>query len=230
MTKRGTRILVLDDEISIRRFLRISLESHDYQVLEAKTGAEGVEMAAMQRPELIVLDLGLPDMGGIDVLKKIREWSAVPVIVLTVRDAESDKVSALDAGADDYLTKPFSVPELLARIRVALRHAHPEEETPIFRSGPLEIDRSARIVRVDGEEIRLTATEYEILRLLVKYAGKVVTHSQILKEVWGPESLEHTHYLRVYVGQLRKKLRPTPNSTELIMTEPSVGYRLVMSE
>ncbi len=223
------KILVIDDEASIRKFLRVSLEANQYEVLEAGTAREGVSAANTLRPELIILDLGLPDMRGLDVIKIIREWSKLPIIVLTVQDAEEEKISALDSGADDYLTKPFSVPELLARIRVALRHSRPEEQTPLFQSGPFEIDRAGRIVRVDGHVIKLTATEYEILRVLVQHAGRVVTHRMLLKEVWGPNSVEHTQYLRVYLGQIRKKLHVSDKVPELIATEPGVGYRFIQS-
>jgi two-component system KDP operon response regulator KdpE len=185
-------------------------------------------MAATSRPEVIILDLGLPDVDGLAVLKRLREWSQVPVIVLTVKDAETDKVALLDAGADDYVTKPFSVPELLARIRVALRRRLPQDAKPLFTSGPLEVDMASRTVRVLGESVRLTATEYEILCLLIRHAGKVVTQRQILKEIWGPHAVEQTQYLRVYIGQLRKKIETDPSRPRLILTEPAVGYRLAI--
>ena len=186
--------------------------------------------AAAQRPELIVLDLGLPDMDGAVFLKRLREWSTIPVIVLTVKDSETDKVALLDAGADDYLTKPFGVPELLARIRVSLRHSLQETSEPIFRSGDLEVDLTDRTVKMRGEPIRLTATEYELLRILVRHAGKVVTQRQLLKEVWGPHAVEESQYLRVFIGQLRKKLERQPAQPELIQTEAGVGYRLKTPE
>jgi two-component system KDP operon response regulator KdpE len=220
------RILIIDDETAIRRFLRISLEAEGCTVLEASSGEHGLALAASGRPELIILDLGLPDLDGLTVLKRLREWSTVPVIILTVEDSETEKVELLDAEADDYVTKPFGIPELLARIRVALRHKHPLEENAVFRSGRLEIDFSARTVRVDGKTVKLTSTEYEILRLLARYAGKMVTQHQLLKEIWGPHSVEQTQYLRVYIGQLRKKLEKDPSRPELILTEPGVGYRL----
>jgi len=223
------KILVIDDEAAIRKFLRVSLEAEGYSIVEAVSGKEGLVQAAGARPDVVIMDLGLSDMEGLEVLRRIREWSSVPVLVLTVRDAEQDKVQLLDAGADDYLTKPFSVPELLARLRVAERHYYSKEETgSVFHSGPLEIDFAARIVKVKGQEVRLTATEYGILRLLARNAGKVVTHRQILKEIWGPNSVEHTQYLRVYVGHLRKKLESDVSGPELLLTEPGVGYRLKM--
>lgn len=220
------RILVIDDEAAIRRLLKIVLEADRHTFLEASSGQEGLVVAATNRPDLIVLDLGLPDLDGLAVLKRLREWSTVPVIVLTVRDSETDKVALLDAGADDYLTKPFSTSEFQARIRVAIRHRQPAPGEPIFRSGELEVDLSDREVRIRGKAVKLTATEYEILRILVLHAGKVVTQRQLLREVWGPNALEQTHYLRVYVGQLRKKLESDTSQPRLIVTEPGIGYRL----
>jgi len=224
----GARILVIDDETAIRRLLKISLTAEGYTLLETSEGQEGLVIASTQRPDLIILDLGLPDIDGLTVLKRLREWSTTPVIVLTVQDCDIDKVALLDAGADDYLTKPFSVPELSARIRVALRHTQPSEMQAVFQSGHLEIDLSARAVSVSGKPVKLTATEYEILRLLVRYAGKVVTQGHLLKEIWGPHASEQTQYLRVYIGQLRKKLERNPSRPELILTEPGVGYRLIV--
>ncbi len=223
----AAKILVVDDEAAIRKFLRVSLEAQGFKVVEAVSGKEGLTQAVASRPDLIILDLGLPDIEGFEVLGSLREWSKVPVIVLTVRDDEEDKVRALDGGADDYLTKPFSVPELLARIRVAERHRLPASESPLFQSGDLEVDLSSRSVKVRGKEVRLTATEWEILRLLVEHAGKAVTHRQILKQVWGPNAVEHTQYLRVYVGHLRKKLEQATDQA-FIRTEPGVGYRLLL--
>ena len=220
------KILVIDDEAAIRRFLKISLEADGFAYLEAGNGHEGLALAASHRPDLIVLDLGLPDLDGLTILKRIREWSGVPVIILTVKDAERDKVSLLDAGADDYLTKPFSVPELIARIRVALRHAQPQDADAVFRSGTLEIDLTKRTVTRDGALVKLTATEYALLRLLVKSPGRVLTQTQLLREVWGPGSIEQTQYLRVFIGHLRKKLEVDPSRPRLILTEPGVGYRL----
>jgi two-component system KDP operon response regulator KdpE len=219
--------LIIDDEVQIRRLLRITLEANGYRVFEGATGQEGINEAAQRRPDIIVLDLGLPDMDGIEVLKRLREWSKVPVLVLSVRDREEDKISALDNGADDYVTKPFSTGELLARLRVAERHAQPVTESTVYHSGELEVDLTSRVVKVHGKEVRLTATEYSLLRLFVQHAGKVLTHRQILKEVWGPNYVEQTHYLRVYLGHLREKLENDPAKPELLVTEPGVGYRLM---
>ena len=228
MTK--PKILIIDDEASISKFVRHSLEANGYHVVEAATGNEGIQRMIEQRPDLVILDYGLPDIQGIEVLQKIREWSKTPVIFLTVRDTDEDKVIALDTGADDYLTKPFSVPELLARIRVALRHASSPEGVPVFKSGPIEVDRSAHLVRVNGKEVKLTATEYSLLSVLVAHAGKVVPHRIVLNEVWGPNSVEHNHYLRVYFGQIRKKFDAVlPGVGDLIVTESGVGYRLKIS-
>lgn len=220
-------VLVIDDEAQIRRLLRVSLEAHDYQVVEAATGQEGILEAAQRRPEVVVLDLGLPDMDGVAVLKRIREWSRVPVVVLSVKDREEDKIAALDHGADDYVTKPFSAGELLARLRVAQRHAQPAQEMTVFRSGPLEIDLTGRVVKFQGAEVRLTATEYALLRLFARHAGRVLTHQQLLREVWGPNATEQTQYLRVYMAHLREKLEVDPSQPELFITEPGVGYRLM---
>ncbi len=220
------KILVIDDEPAIRKLLRVCLESDRYRVGEAATAADGLREAVSFKPEVIILDLGLPDMNGDELIRRLREWSAIPIIVLTVRDSDADKVAVLDAGADDYLTKPFSTAELLARVRVALRHAHPGEESAVFVSGPLRIDYAARVVTLDGEEVHLTATEYSLLRLLARHAGRVVTHTQILREVWGPTAVEQRQYLRVYFGQLRKKLSSRTLQEDLIATEPGVGYRL----
>lgn len=221
-----TRILVIDDEPAIRKLLRVCLESNGCQVGEAATANDGLREAVAFKPEVIILDLGLPDMEGDEFIRRIREWSATPIIVLTVRDSDADKVKVLDAGADDYLTKPFSAAELLARVRVALRHSHPGEESAVFVSGPLKIDFAARLVSVDDQEVHLTATEYSLLRLLARHAGKVVTHTQILREVWGPTAIEQRQYLRVYFGQLRKKLSSKALREDLIATEPGIGYRL----
>lgn len=222
------KILVIDDEASIRKLLRVTLEAHAYHVDEASLGREGLTMAATLRPDLILLDLGLPDINGLKVLEEIRSWSKVPVIVLTVQDAEHDKVTALDGGADDYITKPFSVPELLVRMRVALRHAITAfSEKAEITSGPLKVDLPGHTVTVEGEMVKLTATEFNILKVLIKHKGKVVTHRMLLNEVWGPQSVEHTHYLRVYVGALRKKLKLRESTPEVISTEAGVGYRLL---
>jgi two-component system KDP operon response regulator KdpE len=219
-------VLIIDDEVQIRRLLRVTLEAGGYRVLEAASGEEGLAEAAQRNPDVIILDLGLPGMDGLSVLKRLREWSRAPVLVLSVQEGESDKVSALDNGADDYMTKPFSTAELLARLRVVQRHAQPEADNAVFRSGPLEMDLAARRVLVKGREIKMTPTEYSFLRLLARHAGKVVTHRQILKEVWGPAYGEQTHYLRVYVAHLRDKIEADPTRPELLLTEPGVGYRL----
>lgn len=227
--KEGLRkVLVIDDEASIRKLLRISLEANGYHVIEAVNGHEGLVETASQRPDLLLLDLGLPDMTGLSVLSEIRSWSQVPVIVLTVQDSDQDKISALDGGADDYVTKPFSVPELLVRMRVALRHAGPtSQEKSELVSGPVRVDVPGHTVTVAGELVKLTVTEFNILKVLIKNKGKVVTHRMLLNEVWGPNSVEHTHYLRVYVGGLRKKLHVREDLPEIIATEAGVGYRLL---
>lgn len=222
-----TCILIIDDEIQIRRFLKITLEANNYHVEEADSGKSGIIQAAMAKPELIILDLGLPDMDGLDVVRQIREWSKVPVIVLTVRNDESDKITLLDAGADDYLTKPFSTGELTARIKVALRHAVHETDSPVFINGSLTVDLSNRIVTLNREIIKLTATEYSLLKLFVLHAGKVLTHRQILKEIWGPSFVEDSQYLRVYMAALRKKLEENPTEPKIFLTESGVGYRMV---
>jgi two-component system KDP operon response regulator KdpE len=219
--------LVIDDELQMRRLLRVCLEANGYRVLEAATGKDGIAQAAQHPPDVVLLDLGLPDMEGVAVLKRLREWSQVPVVVLSVRDREEDKIAALDNGADDYVTKPFSSGELLARLRVAQRHAAPLSETTVFRCGQLEVDLAARVVKLKAKEVKLTATEYSLLRLFVQHAGKVLTHRQILREVWGPNYVEQTHYLRVYLAHLREKLELNPAQPELLITEPGVGYRLV---
>ena len=217
--------LVIDDEVQIRRLLRVVLESENYQVLEAETGQQGLMEIAGRRPDVILLDLGLPDLQGLEVLKRLREWSEAPVIVLTVRDDVQEKVGALDAGADDYVTKPFSTPELLARLRAAQRKTRPEEEISVFKSGDLVVDLTARMVTRAGREIKLTATEYALLRLFVKHPGRVLTHRYILREIWGPKSEEHRQYLRVYVTHLRQKIEPDPARPSLISTQSGIGYR-----
>jgi two-component system KDP operon response regulator KdpE len=224
----GPVVLVVDDEIQIRRFLRVSLTASGYVVHEAATGQAGLNEAALVRPDVMILDLGLPDMDGLAVLRRLREWSSVPVIVLSVRDADSDKIALLDAGADDYLIKPFSIGELLARLRVAQRHTQPTPEMTTFRAGRLEVDLTRRLVTVNNQPVKLTATEYALLRLLIQHAGKVLTHRQLLREVWGPNYEEETQYLRVYVAQLRHKLEIDPANPSLLITEPGVGYRLVV--
>jgi two-component system KDP operon response regulator KdpE len=219
--------LVIDDEPQIRRLLRVTLEANGYRVCDAATGNDGVVQAAQRRPEVILLDLGLPDLDGLAVLKRIREWSRVPIIILSVRDQEEEKVAALDAGADDYVTKPFNSAELLARLRAALRHGQPQGTDSIFHAANLEVDLAQRQVRKGGVEVKLTPIEYALLRLLVTHAGKVLTHRQLLTEVWGEKAVGQSHYLRVHVAHLREKLEADPAVPELILTEPAVGYRLV---
>jgi two-component system KDP operon response regulator KdpE len=218
--------LLIEDEVEMRRFLRAALQSHEYQLVEATTAREGLAQAAGRNPDVILLDLGLPDGDGIDLTRRIREWSKVPIIVLSARGREEDKVAALDAGADDYLTKPFGVGELLARLRVALRHSAPVVGEAVFILGGLVVDFEHRRVSVDDKDVHLTPTEYKLLGTLIKYAGKVLTHRQLLKEVWGPNAVEHTHYLRVYMTQLRHKLEEDPARPRYLLTEPGVGYRL----
>jgi two-component system KDP operon response regulator KdpE len=226
-TPHPQNILIIDDEVQIRRLLRVTLEAHGYHIFEAVCGKDGLAEAAQCRPDAIILDLGLPDMDGVTVLQRLREWTKVPVLVLSVRDSEEDKVLALDRGADDFINKPFSTAELLARLRVAQRHAQPIPDNAVFQSGPLEVDLASRLVLVRGKEVKMTPTEYSLLRLLVRNAGKVVTHRQILKEVWGPNYGDQTHYLRVYIAHLREKIETVPGRPELLITEPGIGYRLL---
>ena len=227
MNTQSIRILVVDDEPQIRRFLRATLTAHNYRVVEAATAREAIVSATSELPAVIILDLGLPDQDGAEVISSIREWSNVPIIVLSVRGREADKIDALDRGADDFVTKPFSTGELLARIRAALRHQlQSTVEQPLYKSGGLSVDLARRLVSVDGEDIRLTPKEYDILRLLVIHAGKVLTHQYLLKEVWGPTFTGQTHYARVYVGTLRQKIESNPAQPRYIITEPGVGYRL----
>ena len=219
--------LVIDDEPQIRRLLRVTLEANGYRVFDAVNGQDGVAQAAQRRPDIVLLDLGLPDLEGVEVLQRLREWSRVPVVILSVRDREDDKVAALDAGADDYVTKPFNSAELLARLRAALRHAQPQGADAIVSAGNLEVDLSKRVVRKSGQEVKLTPTEYSLLRLLVTHAGKVLTHRQLLTEVWGDKAVAQTHYLRVHIAHLREKVEDEPSQPKLIITEPAIGYRLV---
>ncbi len=222
------KLLVIDDEAPIRKFLRASFPDNLYEVFEATSGKEGVQFTATFNPDLILLDLGLPDIDGIEVTKQIREWSKVPIIVLSARGQEQDKIKALDHGADDYVTKPFSVGELMARIRAALRNASrsKNENTPAsFDSGEINIDFVKRYVNVRGEEVHLTPMEYSLLTLLVRHAGKVLTHHQLLSEVWGPAYSHQNHYLRVFMGQLRHKIEKDPAQPKYLKTEPGVGYR-----
>jgi two-component system KDP operon response regulator KdpE len=228
MSESAPVIVAIEDDPQIRRFLRTGLESHGFQVHEAETGGQGIAEAARRRPDLVILDLGLPDMDGVEVVKKVREWSALPVIVLSARAIETDKVAALDAGADDYLTKPFGMGELLARIRVALRHAQgsAQENSGVFAVAGLKVDLAHRRIQVDGREVHLTPIEYRLLAALVKHAGKVLTHRQLLKDVWGPAYVERSHYLRVHMAALRHKLEADPARPRFLLTEAGVGYRL----
>lgn len=222
----GPRLLVVDDDRSIRRFLHTSLSAHGYAIAEAADGQSALTTVISFRPDVIVLDLGLPDVDGIDVIRRLREWSQIPIIVLTVREHEADKIAALDAGADDYLTKPFGVGELMARLRVAVRRMVNSVDEPIFRTGDLAVDMAQRTVTVAGEDVRLTPTEYDLLRLLSTYAGKVLTHHQLLRQVWGPGYEHEVHLLRVNISNLRRKLEADPARPRYLLTEPGVGYRL----
>lgn len=221
-------VLVVEDEPQMLRFLRTTLASQGFQVVEAMTGKEGIEAVAFRNPEVILLDLMLPDMDGLDVIRTVREWSRTPIVVISARGREDDKISALDLGADDYLTKPFGTGELFARIRVSLRHAvkAASDEQAVFTAGDLRVDMAKRQVTVRGGEIHLTKREYRLLTTLIKHAGRVVTHRQLLQEVWGPGYETELPYLRVYMGQLRRKLEPDPARPCLLLTEPGVGYRL----
>jgi two-component system KDP operon response regulator KdpE len=222
-------VLVIEDEAPIRRFLRATLTLHGYKLVEAATAQDGLVQATTCQPDVVLLDLGLPDLDGLEVMRRLREWSTVPIIVLSARGQESDKVTALDTGADDYLTKPFSVGELLARMRVALRHAtrtSQESGEPLFHIDALRVDLARRQVYLAEQQVHLTPIEYKLLTTLIRYAGKVVTHRQLLQEVWGPGHTEETHYLRVYMGQLRHKLEADPARPRYLLTEPGVGYRL----
>jgi two-component system KDP operon response regulator KdpE len=220
------RVLVVDDERPIRRFLHVSLSAHGHKVFEAETGEEGLASAAANRPDVIILDIGLPDLDGLEVTRQLREWTQTPIIVLSVRDREEVKVAALDAGADDYLTKPFSTGELLARIRVAVRHAARPADEPVITTGDLIVDVAHRLVTVTGREISLTPIEYMLLKTLALYAGKVLIHRQLLREVWGPGYDQDTNLLRVNISKLRHKIESDPARPRYIITEPGVGYRL----
>ena len=222
----GPRILIIDDETQIRRFLRVALTSHGYVVKDVGTGQEGLDEIAMFAPDLVILDLGLPDLDGLEVVRLLREWSKVPVIILSVKEQETDKISALDLGADDYVTKPFAMGELLARIRAAMRHTVGKEQ-PVMQFEDLSIDLVHRRITVDDQEIKLTQTEYEIVKNLAINAGKVLTHRSLLRTVWGPSYEKEVQYLRVYIGQIRRKLEHDPSRPRHIMTEPGVGYRLL---
>jgi two-component system KDP operon response regulator KdpE len=227
----GRLVLVVDDEPQVLRFLRASLGAHGYRLVEATTGEQALVEAATRAPDLVLLDLGLPDLDGVEVARRLREWSAVPIVVLSARGQESDKILALDAGADDYLTKPFGTGELLARMRVALRHADRVAAgvgESAVETGDLRVDLAARRVLVRGEEVRLTRTEFNLLAALAKHAGKVLTHRQLLQEVWGPGATGQSHYLRVYMGQLRHKIEEDAARPRYLLTETGVGYRLAL--
>lgn len=227
MTEKGLRVLVIDDEPQIRKLLKVSLGAYGYDLDEAANGQDGINRAAIFKPDLIIVDLGLPDMDGKDVIRQIREWSHSPVIILTARDQEQEKIEALDAGADDYVTKPFGMGELMARMRVCLRRSATTESQPVINCGGLTVDLLLRRVTVDGHEIKLTPTEYEIIKVMAQHAGRVLTHKQLLKAVWGNSYSEDTHYIRVYIGQLRRKIEADPTQPHYIITESGVGYRLM---
>lgn len=226
MGENGLSVLVVDDERSIRRFLSKVLAAHEYEVITARNGEEAITRAATMNPDLVILDLGLPDISGVAVASRLREWSDVPIVVLSVKEREADKVRALDAGADDYLTKPFGVHELLARLRAVMRRISEGEQDPVFRSGDLVVDVSRRIVELEGEEVQLTPTEYDLLTLLVRHAGKVITRGDLLRKIWGPGYQNDYHLLRVNISNLRSKIEPEPAHPRYILTEPGVGYRL----
>ena len=225
------KILIVDDEAPIRKFLSISLGAHGYTLLEAESGKQAIELVALKKPDMIVLDLGLPDMDGKSVIRQIREWSKIPILVLSVRSDEEEKVEALDAGANDYVTKPFGIAELMARLRAMTRIHNLETgktEEAIFTQGALKVDYAARTVELNGEAIKLTRKEYDLLRLFTRNAGKVLTHDFLLREVWGPAQADQAQYLRVHIGNLRQKLRDDPANPSFILTEPGVGYRFVL--
>lgn len=227
----AARVLVVDDEPQILRFLRPSLGAAGYDVMVASTGAEALRLSATQSPSVIVLDLGLPDMDGKEVLRQLRQWSKTPVVVLSARDREAEKIAALDLGADDYVNKPFGIGELMARLRTAVRHAAQQAgERLKFSAGKLVVDIATREVAIDGDPVKLTPKEFDLLALLVRNAGRVVTHRQLLTSVWGPAHADDLHYLRVFVGQLRQKLEPVPSAPRVIVTEPGIGYRLEPDE
>jgi two-component system KDP operon response regulator KdpE len=227
MRESGLKVLVIDDEQAIRRFLRVALTSQGHKVIEAETAGTGISAVTNERPDLIILDLGLPDLDGIEVVRRLREWSTTPIIVLSVRGHEDDKIAALDAGADDYITKPFATGELAARMRVALRHAAPQPTEPIFRTGELTVDLARRVVLAAGQEIDLTPVEYGLLKALIGHAGKVLTHGHLLAQVWGPGYQNQRHLLQVNISNLRRKLEVDPTRPRYIVTEPGVGYRLI---
>jgi two-component system KDP operon response regulator KdpE len=221
-------VVLIEDDREIRHWLRVVLEAEGYRLFFAENGEQGLTETAARQPDLVLLDLGLPDLDGVDVIRRIREWSKVPILVISARGQEQDKVDALDAGADDYVSKPFGTKELLARMRVALRHAALQDgaESAVYESGKLRVDLAARLVYLDGNEVHLTPNEYKLLAALVRHAGKVLTHRHLLKEVWGPNFVEHTNYLRVHMSQLRRKIETEPARPRYILTESGVGYRL----
>ena len=229
MTSRR-RVLLVDDEAAIKRFLKPVLEANDYEMSNAGTVADGIKRIAAESPDIVLLDLGLPDGDGKDVIRRTREWSDVPIIVLSAREREAEKINSLDLGADDYVNKPFAAGELMARMRTALRHRMQRQaEVPVLHVGDLEVDSVRRRVLREGKELKLTPKEFELLSFLARHAGRVVTHKQILAAVWGPAHTEDTQYLRVYVGQLRQKIEATPDDPKIILTEPGIGYRIAES-
>lgn len=233
MTEPKHRILIIEDDPPLRRFLRVTLETQAYQIVEASNATDGLRIAASEQPDLIVLDLGLPDLDGLEVIKRLRAWTTIPVIVVSARGKEREKVVALDSGADDYLTKPFGVGELLARVRVAIRRVATVSDgtgDSVFTVNALRVDMAAHQVSVDGKMIHLTPNEFRLLTVLVKQAGKVVTHKQLLHEVWGPDATNESHYLRVYMNQLRQKLEADPLQPKYLLTEVGVGYRMTASD
>jgi two-component system KDP operon response regulator KdpE len=227
LSERATA-LILDDESQIRKLLRIVLEQDQYRVLESENGKQGLSDIALRRPDVVLLDLGLPDMDGLAVLERLREWSHVPVLILSVRDGPEDKVAALDAGADDYVTKPFEALELLARLRAIQRRSHSTADEPFFHAGNLTIDFTSHAVTLKGEEVKLTPTEYALLKVLAQHAGRIVSHKQLLREVWGPNAEEQSQYLRVYMTHLRKKIDSSEGGEKLLRTESGIGYRFVL--
>ena len=231
MSENRPIILIVEDDPPIRRFLHVSLSSHNYEVIDAETGKDGLMQAMQHPPEVVILDLGLPDIDGVEVIRQLREWSSMPIIVVSARGQEKDKVAALDAGADDYLTKPFSIGELLARLRVAMRHSamikDDSQATSQFVIGDLKVDLALRRVFVGDNEIHLTPLEYRLLTILVQHAGKVLTHQFLLKEIWGPSDVDQTHYLRIFMANLRRKIERDPAQPRYLLTEQGVGYRLI---
>jgi two-component system, OmpR family, KDP operon response regulator KdpE len=225
-----SKVLVIEDEAPLRRALRIFLEAHDYGVVLAASGREGLDLAAREHPDVVILDLGLPDMDGVGVAIALRGWSTVPIVVLSARDTEPVKVAALDAGADDYVTKPFAMNEFLARLRAALRRAAPTEQERVISTDDFEIDLGAKQIHRDGDELHLTPTEWQIVEVLVRHRGRLVTQQQLLQQVWGPQYEKETHYLRIYMSQIRRKLEPDASRPRYFITEPGMGYRFVMEE